>query len=131
MKGYGILVPRPTDSVYVLDLKRLGRYGLTLHPTKTRFIDFRPQAVTQGWGCGVITLSLFLPCGSTKITLPSTSAASSPFVCGISSGMRPGSSPAFRATPKGRYFASRSPQGRTCIAVRQIDSPVGGAGRLR
>jgi hypothetical protein len=26
----------------VLD-KRLGRYGLTLHPDKTRFLDFRPQ----------------------------------------------------------------------------------------
>jgi RNA-directed DNA polymerase len=23
--------------------KRLGRFGLTLHPDKTRFIDFRPQ----------------------------------------------------------------------------------------
>jgi hypothetical protein len=60
MKVYGVLEPRPTDSVCVLDLKRLGRYGLTLHPTKTRFIDFRPQAVTQGWGCGVITAITFL-----------------------------------------------------------------------
>jgi RNA-directed DNA polymerase len=23
--------------------KRLGRFGLTLHPDKTRFIDFRPK----------------------------------------------------------------------------------------
>ena len=27
--------------------KRLGRFGLTLHPDKTHFIDFRPQR--HGW----------------------------------------------------------------------------------
>jgi RNA-directed DNA polymerase len=33
------------DAKRVLEVlgKRLGRYGLTLHPDKTRFIDFRPQ----------------------------------------------------------------------------------------
>jgi len=33
------------DAQRVLEVlgKRLGRYGLTLHPDKTRFIDFRPQ----------------------------------------------------------------------------------------
>ena len=33
------------DAQRVLDVlaKRLGRYGLTLHPDKTRFIDFRPE----------------------------------------------------------------------------------------
>src|SRR5207247_2036969 len=33
------------DAKRVLDVlgKRLGRYGLTLHPDKTRFIDFRPE----------------------------------------------------------------------------------------
>jgi RNA-directed DNA polymerase len=33
------------DAQGVLEVlgKRLGRYGLTLHPDKTRFIDFRPQ----------------------------------------------------------------------------------------
>ena len=33
------------DARRVLEVlgKRLGRYGLTLHPDKTRFIDFRPQ----------------------------------------------------------------------------------------
>ena len=33
------------DARRVLDVlgKRLGRYGLTLHPTKTRFVDFRPN----------------------------------------------------------------------------------------
>jgi group II intron reverse transcriptase/maturase len=33
------------DAVRVLEVlgKRLGRYGLTLHPSKTRFIDFRPE----------------------------------------------------------------------------------------
>jgi group II intron reverse transcriptase/maturase len=33
------------DAERVLEVlgKRLGRYGLTLHPDKTRFIDFRPQ----------------------------------------------------------------------------------------
>jgi RNA-directed DNA polymerase len=35
----------PHDAKRVLEVlgKRLGRYGLTLHPDKTRFIDFRPQ----------------------------------------------------------------------------------------
>jgi RNA-directed DNA polymerase len=33
------------DAQRVLEVlgKRLGRFGLTLHPDKTRFIDFRPQ----------------------------------------------------------------------------------------
>ena len=33
------------DAKRVMDVlgKRLGRYGLTLHPDKTRFLDFRPQ----------------------------------------------------------------------------------------
>jgi hypothetical protein len=33
------------DAKRVMDVlgKRLGRFGLTLHPDKTRFIDFRPQ----------------------------------------------------------------------------------------
>src|ERR1700752_4414005 len=33
------------DAKRVLEVlgKRLGRYGLTLHPDKTRFIDFRPK----------------------------------------------------------------------------------------
>jgi len=33
------------DAKLVMDVlgKRLGRFGLTLHPDKTRFIDFRPQ----------------------------------------------------------------------------------------
>ena len=33
------------DARWVLDAlgKRLGRYGLVLHPTKTRFVDFRPK----------------------------------------------------------------------------------------
>src|SRR5258705_6932918 len=33
------------DAKRVLEVlgKRLGRYGLTLHPDKTRFIDFRPE----------------------------------------------------------------------------------------
>src|SRR5712692_2234660 len=33
------------DAKRVLEVlgKRLGRYGLTLHPDKTRFIDFRPD----------------------------------------------------------------------------------------
>ena len=33
------------DAKRVLEVlgKRLARYGLTLHPDKTRFIDFRPQ----------------------------------------------------------------------------------------
>ena len=30
--------------------KRLGRYGLTLHPTKTRFVDFRPGGPGGGPG---------------------------------------------------------------------------------
>ena len=35
----------PHDAERVLGVlgKRLGRYGLTLHPDKTRFIDFRPE----------------------------------------------------------------------------------------
>jgi RNA-directed DNA polymerase len=35
----------PHDANRVLEVlgKRLGRYGLTLHPDKTRFIDFRPE----------------------------------------------------------------------------------------
>jgi RNA-directed DNA polymerase len=35
----------PHDASRVLEVlgKRLGRYGLTLHPDKTRFIDFRPE----------------------------------------------------------------------------------------
>jgi RNA-directed DNA polymerase len=33
------------DAKRVMDVlgKRLGRFGLTLHPDKTRFLDFRPQ----------------------------------------------------------------------------------------
>src|SRR5580700_8305718 len=37
------------DAKRVMDVlgKRLGRFGLTLHPDKTHFIDFRPQR--HGW----------------------------------------------------------------------------------
>jgi group II intron reverse transcriptase/maturase len=34
--------------------KRLGRYGLTLHPTKTRFVDFRPNPPKGGSGGGTM-----------------------------------------------------------------------------
>jgi len=38
-----------TDARRVLDVlpKRLGRYGLTLHPTKTRLLSFRPPAGSE------------------------------------------------------------------------------------
>ena len=40
-----LLFETERDARRVLDVlgKRLGRYGLTLHPTKTRFVDFRPK----------------------------------------------------------------------------------------
>ena len=40
-----LLFETERDAKRVLDVldKRLGRYGLTLHPTKTRFVDFRPK----------------------------------------------------------------------------------------
>ena len=40
-----LLFETERDARRVLDVlrKRLGRYGLVLHPTKTRFVDFRPK----------------------------------------------------------------------------------------
>ncbi len=40
--------------------KRLGRYGLTLHPTKTRFVDFRPTSKRDGHDDGGPTTFDFL-----------------------------------------------------------------------
>jgi group II intron reverse transcriptase/maturase len=40
--------------------KRLGRYGLTLHPAKTRFVDFRPNPPGGGRGAAGPTTFNFL-----------------------------------------------------------------------
>lgn len=40
--------------------KRLGRYGLTLHPTKTRFVDFRPDPQGGGYPAAAATTFDFL-----------------------------------------------------------------------
>ena len=66
-EGAGVKFPRATRLVIVCELeadarrilgvlpKRLSKYGLTLHPEKTRLIAFkRPPSLYQDWdgGCG-------------------------------------------------------------------------------
>jgi hypothetical protein len=45
-----IVFTREDDARRVLDVlpKRLARYGLTLHPTKTRLLQFRPSGPGRG-----------------------------------------------------------------------------------
>src|SRR5258707_11856648 len=61
-EGLGVQFPRATrlimgftceeDARRVLDVlpKRFGKYGLTIHPTKTRLVPFRPPSRSPGAG---------------------------------------------------------------------------------